>query len=426
MKSKRLKPRRIVVLGFLGVIVLGTLLLSLPVSSSSGESIPVIDSLFTSTSAVCVTGLVSIDPGDNFSAFGQIVLGLLIQVGGLGISVIGVMIYLMAGGKFGIGKQRIVKESLNLSSGKGLMYIIRAVAVITVTFELAGAALSYIVFSADYSPLKAAGISVFHSLAAFNNAGFDILGGYRSLTEYDDSLLLCAVTMILIVFGGLGFYVITEVLSGKNWSLNTKIVVVTTAVLIVAGSLLLKLTDDITWLEAVFQSVTTRTAGFATVDIGTLTSAGLLIMMLLMFIGASPGSTGGGVKTTTFFVLIKRLQSVITNQPCGAFKRTIPEQVVTKAFCAIAMGVGVVLAGTFAMCILENEYGFDQLLFEVISAFSTAGLSTGITPDLCPAAKLILSVIMFVGRLGPLTIATMWLSRDASSVRYVEEEVTIG
>lgn len=426
MKSKRLKPRRIVVLGFLGVIALGTGLLALPAASASGEGIPLIDSLFTATSAVCVTGLVSIDPGDSFSTFGQFVLGMLIQIGGLGISVIGVMIYLAAGGKFGIGKRRILKESLNLNSGKGLMYVIRSVAYITIAFELAGAGLSYIVFSADFEPLKALGVSIFHSLASFNNAGFDLLGGYQSLTGYSDNILLNAVTCISIVFGGLGFFVIGEILSGNKWSLNTKIVITTTATLIVGGTLLLKLTENISWLEAVFQSITARTAGFATVSMADLTSAGAMTIMILMFIGASPGSTGGGLKTTTFFVLLKRLQSVVTNQPCSAFRRKIADRSITKAFCALAMALGVILLGTFFMCILEGEYEFKRLLFEVVSGFSTAGLSTGITPDLCGAAKLLLSVIMFIGRLGPLTIATMWLSKDASKVRYVEEEVTIG
>lgn len=426
MKSKRLKPRRIVVLGFLGVIALGTCLLALPVSSASEEGIPLIDSLFTATSAVCVTGLVSIDPGDYFSTFGQVVLGILIQIGGLGISVIGMMVYLVAGGRFGIGKQRILKESLNLSSGKGLMYVIRSVAYITIAFESAGAALSYIVFSADFEPAKALGISVFHSLAAFNNAGFDLLGSYQSLTGYSDSILLNIVTCILIIFGGLGFYVIGEVISGKHWSLNTKIVITTTGFLLVTGALLLKITDDITWLEAFFQSVTARTAGFATVSMAERTSAGMLVMMVLMFIGASPGSTGGGIKTTTFFVLLKRLQSVVTNQPCSAFKRKISDNSITKGFCALALAIGIVLLGTFGLCMLESEYPFDQLLFEVISAFATVGLSTGITPDLCGGAKIMLAVIMFIGRLGPLTIATMWLNKDASSVRYVEEEVTIG
>lgn len=426
LKSKQLKPKRIVVLGFLSVIVIGAALLALPAASSSGEGIPLVDSVFTATSAVCVTGLVSIDPGDCFSAFGQVVLGALIQIGGLGISVIGVMVFLAAGGEFGIGKQRILKESLNLSSGKGLLYVIRNVVIITVAFESAGAILSYITFSAQFSPGKALGVSVFHSLAAFNNAGFDLLGNYQSLTSYVDAPLLNIVTCILIVFGGLGFYVLGDILSGGAWSLNTKIVLTMTGFLIVAGTVLLKLTEGISWLAAAFQSVTARTAGFATVSIGDLTSAGLLVVMVLMFIGASPGSTGGGVKTSTVFVLAKRLLAVVTNRPCSAFRRKIPDSVVTKAFCAVALAFGVVLAGTFALCIMESEYDFVQALFEVISAFSTTGLSTGITPELGPAAKLLLSVIMFIGRLGPLTIATMWISGDVSSVRYVEEEVTIG
>lgn len=431
MKSKRLKPRRIVVLGFFGVIAAGTGLLMLPISSVSGKGIPFIDSLFTSTSAVCVTGLVCIDPGSNFSFFGQVVLAALIQIGGLGITVIGVIASLAAGGRLGIGKQRLLKESLNLNSGKDLMSVVKAVAYVTIAFESAGALLSYVTFSSDYAPARAAGLSVFHSVAAFNNAGFDVLGDYKSLTDYHDDAWLCLVTSGLIIFGGLGFFVISELAARKTpkkWSLHTKAVVSTTLGLLVGGTLMIKWAEgsNATWLESLFQSVSARTAGFASIPVGDMSKAGLLVLIVLMFIGASPGSTGGGIKTATFFVLLQKLKSVITNRHCGAFHRKIPDAVVTKAFLVLTMAVSVVLISSFFVCMLEPDFTFEAILFEVVSGFSTTGLSTGITPDLCDASKVIISATMFIGRLGPLTIATIWLSRDLPAVTYSEEEITIG
>ncbi|MCQ4638332.1 H(+)-transporting ATPase [Anaerovorax odorimutans] len=431
MKSKRLKPRRMVVLGFLSIILLGTVLLMLPISAAAGKSVSFVDSLFTSTSAVCVTGLVSVDAGTTFSFFGQVVLAALIQIGGLGITSIGVIVILTAGGRFGIGKQRLIKESLNLSSGKGLTAVVRAVLYVTVAFELVGAAASYLSFSQDFARTDAIGISLFHSIAAFNNAGFDILGDFQSLINYSSDVWLCLVTSGLIIFGGLGFFVISEMASGKSprrWSLHTKVVIATTFFLLLGGTLLLKCTEgsSFTWLDAFFQSVSARTAGFASVDIGAVSKSGLLVLMVLMFIGASPGSTGGGVKTTTFFVLCRKANSVIFNRHCTAFRRKLPETVVTKAFTVFTMAVSVIILSTFLVSMLEPEFTFQQIFFEIISGYATTGLSTGITPSLCAASKIIISVTMFVGRLGPLTIATIWLNRDVPAVTYSEEDVTIG
>lgn len=431
MKSKRLRPRRMVVLGFLCVIAAGTILLTLPVSSASGNRISLVDSLFTATSAVCVTGLVSVDPGLGFSAFGQTVLAVLIQVGGLGIMLMGVIASLAAGGRLGIGKQRLVKESLNLSSGKGLMKVVRAVIYVTLLFEVAGALLSFVSFSRHYTGAKAVGISVFHSIASFNNAGFDILGNYKSLTDYGQDIWLNLVTCGLIICGGLGFFVISELVSRKaaaKWSLHTKVVLSSTGALLAAGTLLLKFTQgsSVSWLEAFFQSTSARTAGFATVPTGSMDASGLMVLMVLMFIGASPGSTGGGIKTTTFFVLLQRMRSAVFNRHCGAFRRKFPDTVVEKAFLVLVMAITVILCSTFFLCVLEPEIQFQAILFEAVSAFATTGLSTGITPILGNAAKLVLTVTMFVGRLGPLTMATIWLSREVPQVSYSEEDVTIG
>lgn len=431
MKSKRIKPRRMVVLGFLCVILVGTGILMLPMSSVSEKGLSLIDSLFTSTSAVCVTGLSCIDPGQELSSFGQIILGLLIQIGGLGITSIGVVAALAAGGKFGIGKQRLLKEGLNLSRGKGLMGIVKAILYVTIIFELAGMLFSYVSFSRHCEPSQALGVSLFHSIASFNNAGFDILGNYKSLSDYRDDHWLCFVTSGLVIFGGLGFFVISEIVSHRKprqWSLHTKVVLSTTTVLLLLGTLLMKVTEgsSFSWLDAFFQSVSSRTAGFASVSIGDMSQAGLLVLMILMFIGASPGSTGGGIKTTTCFVLFRKVRSIIFNKHCDAFRRQIPEDTVAKAFLVFNMAVGVIFFSTFVLCLQEQAFTFEQIFFEVISGFATTGLSTGITPLLSDISKVTLVITMFVGRLGPLTMATIWLSRDVSAATYSEEGVAIG
>ena len=425
-------PRRIVVGGFIAVILAGTLLLMLPVSSAaSGERLNMVDCLFMSTSAVCVTGLATVDPGTGLSLFGKIVLAVLMQIGGLGITVIGVILIIAAGGRFGMGKQRLVKESLNLPTGKGLTKIIGGVAYMTVSFEIIGAILCFFSFRKSYSTLDGIGISIFHSIASFNNAGFDVLGGFRSLTDYHNDGLLCIVTSILIIAGGIGFFVFSELISRrriKSWSLHTKIVVSVTLFLIAAGTLILKFTEgnEISWLEAYFQSVSSRTAGFASIDIGNLTNAASLIIMVLMFIGASPGSTGGGIKTVTAFVIFRRIVSVIFTKHCTAFRRKISDDVVSKAFTVCLMAIAVVITGTFIITIAEPDTSLYQIVFEVISAFSTTGLSMGITAELSSLSKVVLVFVMFIGRLGPMTIATVWLNRELPAVNYSEEDIMIG
>ncbi|MGG7212298.1 TrkH family potassium uptake protein [Clostridium nigeriense] len=426
---KKISPGRIIVLGFFYVIVIGTILLKLPISINEGVEVSVVDALFTSTSAVCVTGLIAVDTADTFTVFGRAVVALLIQIGGLGVTSVGVGFIILMGKKVGIKERVLIKESMNLDSMKGLVKLVKSVLLLTLSFEVVGVILSYIVFSKDYSPLDALGISVFHSIAAFNNSGFDILGGLKNLIPYKSNILLNLTTCGLIIFGGLGFLVIKEIIKKKRFkkfSLHTKIVLTMTASLLVIGTVLLKATEDITWLGAFFFSTSARTAGFSTYPLGNFTNAGLFILTILMFIGASPGSTGGGIKTTTLFTLFKSIYSTSTNKHCVAFKRKIPTSVIFKAFNLIILALTVVCLGTFALTVIEPQYSFIQLLFEVTSAFGTVGLSTGITPDLTDLSKMIVSLIMFIGRLGPMTMASIWYFKESSNACYSEETVIIG
>ena len=427
---KRQSPGRLITLGFAAVILLGAGLLMLPISIKPGAEVTLIDALFTSTSAVCVTGLIAIDVYDHFTVLGQAVVAGLIQVGGLGVTSVGVGLILAAGRRVSFKGRLLVKEALNVSTFKGMVRLVKAVLLVTLCFEGAGVVLSFLVFSRDYELGRALWTSVFHSVAAFNNSGFDILGGLQNLIPYQSDLLLNLTTSGLIIFGGLGFLVILDIQrargSFRKLTLHSKVVITTTAALLAAGTLLLKATEEMTWLGAFFHSVSARTAGFSTYPMGELTDAGLFVLILLMFIGASPGSTGGGIKTTTFFALMQDVRTVFTKQRPGAFRRTLPAEVMRKASVIALLSLLVVCVGTFLLCILEPGCTFVQLLFEMVSAFGTVGLSTGITPGLCVPSKLLLILTMFIGRLGAFTLLSIWINRPEAGARYTEESITIG
>lgn len=427
---KKQPPVRIIALGFAAVILLGSVLLMLPCSIQDGVTVRYIDALYTSTSAVCVTGLIAVDAGDTFTPLGQFFLGMLIQVGGLGVTAVGAGVILAMGKKVNMKGRNIIREAMNLDSGKGTVRFIQSVFLTTITFELVGAALSFIVFVQDYPPLHALGISLFHSVAAFNNSGFDILGNFQNLIPYQDDVLLNLVTCGLIFFGGIGFLVIREIVTKRfHWrkfSMHTKVVLTVSAALIVSGTVLLWLTEDITLLGAFFHSVSARTAGFSTYSLGNFSNAGLFVLTVLMFIGASPGSTGGGIKTSTFFVLLQGIKSAATNKSEKAFRYAIPVDAFRKAAVITLIALGVVITGTYLMVIMEPDITLMDALFEVTSAFGTVGLSTGITSGLSDGSKILSIITMYIGRLGPLTIASLWYFSRGERASYPDGNISIG
>ncbi len=427
---QRQMPARIIAFGFAAVILIGSLLLMLPVSVQEGVELSYVDALYTSTSAVCVTGLVAVDAGDTFTPFGQFVLALLIQTGGLGVTAVGAGIILAMGRRINLKGRLLIREAMNLDSGRGLIRFVKSILLTTVIFEAAGALLSFLVFIRDYPFWKALGISLFHSVAAFNNSGFDILGGFRNLIPYQSDVLLNLTTCGLIIFGGIGFLVIKDLwdcrLRFRALRMHSKVVLSVSAALLLAGTLLLKATEEITWLGAFFHSVSARTAGFSTYPLGSFSNAGLLVITALMFIGASPGSTGGGIKTSTFFVLLQGIKTAATNRSAKAFHFSIPREIFQKAAVITLLAAMVVVVGTWVMAALEPQLRLMDVLFEVTSAFGTVGLSTGITPDLSAASKLLSILIMYIGRLGPLTVATLWYFGREERVRYPEGNLAIG
>lgn len=429
---KRLTPVRIIAIGFALTILLGSVLLIMPFSVKDGVELEYIDALYTSTSAVCVTGLIAVDAGDTFTPLGQFILAALIQVGGLGVTTIGAGIILAMGKRMDLKSRNVIKEAVNLDSGKGIVNFVKSIFITTVIIELIGAALSFTVFVQDYPVGRAIGISLFHSVAAFNNSGFDILGNLQNLIPYRDNVMLNLVTCGLIIFGGIGFLVIREMWTKKfhfkKYSMHAKVVITVSAALIVSGTILIKLTEDVTWLGAFFHSVSARTAGFSTYPLGEFSNAGLLVLICLMFVGASPGSTGGGIKTSTLFVLLQGVKSAATNKSEKAFRYSIPKDAFKKAAVITLLALSVVVTGTYLMIVMEQgaDIRLVDALFEVTSAFGTVGLSTGITTGLSLGSKLLSIFIMYIGRLGPLTVASLWYFSRGERVRFPEGNIAIG
>lgn len=428
----KITPARVIAAGFAAAILIGSGLLMLPVSVRAGVTLRYIDALYTSTSAVCVTGLIAVDAADTFTAFGQTVIAVLIQIGGLGVTSVGAGIIIATGRRMNLRERNVVREALNFDSGSGVRRLVKSIFATTAVIELAGAVLSYPVFARDHGALHAVGISVFHSIAAFNNAGFDILGGGTNLIPYRDSVLLNLTTCALIFFGGIGFLVIREVgekrFRWRKFSMHTRVVLSVSAVLLAAGTVLLKISegDSLGWLDAMLFSFSTRTAGFSTVPLSGFSNAGLCVLNVLMFIGASPGSTGGGVKTSTFFALLRGIRSAATNTGESAFRYSLPRSAFRKAAVIVMIGLSVVLTGTFLISLAEPALPLRDVLTEVVSAFATVGLSTGITPTLGTAANLISVAIMYMGRLGPMTIVTVWYFSLGERVSYPEGDLVIG
>ena len=427
---KRLSPVRIIALGFALAILLGSVLLMMPFSVRDGVELHYIDALYTSTSAICVTGLIAVDAGDTFTPVGQFILAALIQIGGLGVTTIGAGLILALGRRMDIKGRTVIKEAVNLDSGKGIVTLVKNIFITTVIFEVTGALLSFTVFVQDYPVWQALGISFFHSIAAFNNSGFDILGNFQNLIPYRDNVMLNLITCGLIFFGGIGFLVIREIWTKKfrwkKYSMHAKVVLSFSIALILIGGVLIKLTEDVTWMGAFFHSVSARTAGFYTYPLGTFSNSGLLVLTVLMFVGASPGSTGGGIKTSTLFVLFQGIKSAATNKAEKGFHYSVPKDAFKKAAVITLLALGVVTVGTYLFTVMEPEVGLMDALFEITSAFGTVGLSTGITPDLGVGAKLLSILTMYIGRLGPLTVASLWYFSRGERVRFPDGNIAIG
>lgn len=441
---------RTICLGFLAVIIVGTLLLMMPFSTSTGTWNNPLVALFTSTSAVCVTGLIVVDTGSYFSFWGQLIILLLIQVGGLGYMSINTFLMLLLGRRLDLRQKLAIQESFDRPFLQGSRNLVRSILATTLIFELTGILLTIGVFtSGDRDFHQGLWLAIFHSISAWNNAGFSLFPD--SLVAYEDSGIINLVVPELIIFGGIGYQVIIELylwletIFTRNrprfcFSLNFKVVTSTTIFLLLLGTLAFLLTEsnnpatlaNLSWQEtflaAWFQSVTTRTAGFNSIDIGQMTTASLFITMGLMFIGASPSGTGGGIKTTTLRILTNCTRSVLRGkEEVIMYQREVPFSLILKAVAVVFGSAIAIVLATVMISFIDPTFEFVQIFFEVISAFATVGLSTGITASLSSVTKVILIVAMYIGRVGVLLLMAAIIGEPPPSViKYPEENLLVG
>ncbi|MFW6389525.1 MAG: TrkH family potassium uptake protein [Halanaerobiales bacterium] len=440
IQKKDFTPAQILALGYLAIILIGTILLMLPVATTNAHGLDFISALFTSTSATCVTGLIVVNTSTAFTIFGQTVIMILIQIGGLGIMTMSTMIAFVIGKKITLKERMVIQEDLNQFKISGVVRLVRYVLAVTFIIEGTGAFILFLRLIKDYNFLRALYLSIFHAVSAFNNAGFDLFG--NSLEGFTGDITINFVVMILIILGGIGFAVIIELYNNKGLnktSLQTKIVLTITIILIVVGfiSILgLEFTNEATignlpfsekMLSSLFLSVTPRTAGFNTIPTGSLRSSTLFLVIVLMFIGASPGSTGGGIKTTTFGVLLITVWSLITGKrDIEIFKRQLVKDIVYKSISIAILSLILVVSVTMVLTITESM-DFLPVFFETVSAFGTVGLSTGITPDLSSFGRILITLTMFAGRVGPLTLALAFAERQRNGVyHYPKEKIMVG
>ncbi|RED57134.1 TrkH family potassium uptake protein [Cohnella lupini] len=443
LRSIVASPPRILVLGFAAIIFLGAGLLMLPFSHLQGAAPRFIDALFTATSATCVTGLVVVDTGTYWTTAGQIIILAMIQIGGLGFMTMSTLFAIMLKRRISLKERLVLQEALNQSSVEGIIRLVRKVVVYSLTIELTGAILFAIRFMFDMPVGEAIYKGVFHAVSFFNNAGFDIMGDYRSLVDYVGDPLVNVVTMLLIILGGLGFVVLADLVEIRNpkrkLSLHSKVVLSMSGFLIVAGAaviLLFEFTNARTMgplgfgekiFAAFMQSVSPRTAGVNSVDVGALRQATQFIIVILMFIGASPGSTGGGIKTTTFTALVGAVSAMIRGkEDVVLFRYRLAQERVYKALTVTLFAFGLVILVTMILSTTE-DHGFLMILFEVTSAFGTVGLSMGLTAQLTVAGKIIIILMMFIGRLGPLTLTyALGPKQGRALYRNAEGKIIIG
>ncbi|MDD3347511.1 TrkH family potassium uptake protein [Oscillibacter sp.] len=442
MKKDRLQLNAVqtLALGFAGLILLGGGLLALPVASRGGEPLPFLDALFTAASASCVTGLTLYDTWTRFSLFGQAVILLLIQVGGLGFMSISILVSTLMGRRIGLHRRSILMDAVGALQVGGVVRLVRRALGLTAVCEGLGAAALAFWFCPRYGMARGLWMSVFHAISAFCNAGFDLLGTGASLTTVSGAVVPNVVLMLLIICGGLGFLawddVLTHGIRFRRWRLHSKIVLVSTSLLFAGGTLAFYLLErDHAFagrsagqqaLMAAFQSVTPRTAGFNTVDLRALSGAGTLLTVLLMLIGAGSGSTGGGMKVNTFAVLaLSTLAQTRRREDVNVFGRRLDGETIRKAYACASLYLAACLMGGMVLCIQGIPVG--DALFEAVSAIGTVGLSRGVTATLPPLSKMVILLAMFAGRVGSMSVAmAVTRYRPPDRVRNVREKILIG
>lgn len=438
-KQFRVTTFRIILISFAGTILLGALLLSLPISSRDGNPSPFLDSLFTSTSAVCVTGLIVKDTWTSWTVFGRTIIMLLIQIGGMGVITIAILISIFSGKRISLAQRSVMKEAISAEKIGGILRLTSFVLKFTLLVEFLGALLLYPKMYKEFGAFKGIGYSIFHSVSAFCNAGFDLFGQseeYSSLTGYSSSALVTVTIMLLIMIGGIGFATWDDIRKNKlkirRYRLQTKIILVMTFLLILLPSIYFYFIEFSTLdtksrvLNSLFQAVTPRTAGFNTVDEAALTDTGQMITIMLMLIGGSPGSTAGGMKTTTLAILLATAIAVFRTKDSTEFlKRRLTHDAIRKASSIFLLYIILFMVSAMIISSVE-DLPLLTCMFETASAIGTVGLTLGITPTLSVLSKIILIALMFFGRVGGLTIIFAALSHKSETYSLPKEEVSVG
>jgi trk system potassium uptake protein TrkH len=446
----KLTPTRIILLSFILLILVGTMLLMLPIAHKSTESVSFLDALFTATSASCVTGLVVKDTNSFWTIFGKSVILILIQIGGLGVMSLFTLYVLISKRHMNLKERLTLQASTNNFTLSGSFRLFLKILIVTLCFELLGAAVLFTQFNPIFGPLDSIWKSIFHSVSAFCNAGFDVFGTenykFQSLALLSNNPITLITFSALIVIGGLGFVVWKDIWDNKfkirRYSLHSKIVIISTLILILGGTFLffclenrnpntigpMSPTNKI--VNSLFQSITPRTAGFSSINPKDMTQQSNFFTIILMLIGAAPGSTGGGIKVTTISVLIlASIFFIMGRKDIQVMKNTIPEQIIYRAVCIFMLAILLLFIGTGILLIRNPNLSFLDVFFETASAISTSGLSTGITPSLDSISKIVLIILMFLGRLGPLT-AIIAFSRNQllseSPYRYSDGKIAVG
>lgn len=447
MSIFKIKPTQAIAMGFAVIIILGGILLNLPIASKDGYSIGFINALFTATSAVCVTGLVVADTYTQWTVFGQIMILFLIQVGGLGFMTLATLFSLALRRKITFKERLLIAESLNQDSPQGMVKLIKDILLGTLVFEGLGAIILSIRFAGEFGIRDGIYKGIFHAISAYCNAGFDLMGGYgqfSSLSYYVEDPVVNITIMLLIVTGGLGFAVWEDIYKTRKFnklSLHTKVVLLVTAILLTLGFIsffMLEYSNAKTLqplsfkgkiLASMFQSVTARTAGYNTLALPDLTNASKLITMVLMFIGGSPGSTAGGIKTTTAGVLLLSVISVLRgSKDVNIFRKRLEIEVILRSLAIVVLSLMVIMSTTIVLSIFEKAT-LVEYFFESISAFGTVGLSLGLTPSLGSVSKAALIITMFLGRVGVLTMGlalTVRMQKSDAQIKYPETKIMVG
>lgn len=438
-----ISPPQLITIVFFGLIWVGAILLSMPFSSGDGQSVGLLDALFTSVSAVCVNGLVVLDTGTAFSVAGQIIIMILIQIGGIGFMTLGVMVAILLGKKIGLKQRLIIQQTTQSTTAQGLVKLSLYMVLIVFVFESIATLILTLHWQSELGLGQAAYYALFHSVSAFNNAGFALWPD--SLSQFVGDPVVNITMILLFIIGGLGYIVILDILRKRSWrklSLHSKVVLLSSGVLILSGFLLILLLES--WnhatfgslstgeriLAALFQSTTPRSVGFNTIDISSMLAVSQFILIILMFIGAASGGTGGGIKTNTLVILIlSTIQTFRGGGQIHAFERRISQDSVMRALAVVMTALAFVLSVTLVLTVTEDvaKDNFLVVLFEATSAFSTTGLSMGLTGELSTAGKIVVAITMFLGRLGPLTLAyALAQKKQTSKIGYPEDHILVG